>query len=218
MIKKVLIAEDIDTINIGVANIMSDLGIPEITAVQFAQDALPKIKKALAEDAPFELLITDLSFVATRSENGPADGEELIAAVRQIQPNIKILVYSIEGRPHKIRSLFDKYKIDGFIMKGMESIPELQRAIHALENGEAIVPPAIFNNKQLLSITDYDIAILKLLAEGLTQDEIAVSFRAQSISPASKSSVEKHISMMRDHLRASNNVQIVAIAKDFGLI
>jgi len=218
MFKKVLIAEDIDTINFGVAQIIAELQIPEITTVQFCQDAIPKIRKAQAENDPFELLITDLSFVAARPGEGPKSGEELISAVRQIQPSIKIIVYSIEGRPFKIKSLFEKYHIDGFIMKGMESIPELKKAVLASYENQPIPLPGILGNKQLLSITDYDIAILKLLAEGLTQDEIAVNFRKSGVVPSSKSSVEKHISAMRDHLRASNNVQVVAIAKDFGLI
>lgn len=218
MFKKVLIAEDIDTMNFGVEKIVADLDIAEIATAQFCQDALLKIKKALAENAPFELLITDLSFVASRTGTGPANGEELIAAVRQIQPDIKIIVYSIEGRSFKIKSLFDKYRIDGFVMKGMDSISELKKAIGSLCQGKSIPLPAILNNRQLLSITEYDIAILKLLAEGLTQDEIAVSFRNSGVAPCSKSSIEKHISAMRDHLRASNNVHVVAIAKDFGLI
>ena len=218
MFKKVLVAEDIDSINLGISQIISDLEIPSITTVQFCQDAILKIKKAQVENEPFELLITDLSFIAARPGEGPKDGEELIASVRQMQPGLKIIVYSIEGRPFKIRSLFDKYNIDGFIMKGMESISELKKAVLAVYEGKSIALPIILNNKQLLSITDYDIAILKLLAQGLTQDEIAASFQEQGISPSSKSSVEKHISTMRDHLRASNNVHVVAIAKDFGLI
>lgn len=217
MFKKVLIAEDIDSINLGVAKIAADLNIPHITTVQFCQDALLKIKKAQADNDAFELLITDLSFMGARS-GGPKDGEELVAMAREIQPAIKIIVYSIEGRPFRIRSLFDKYRIDGFVIKGMDSVPELRKTIVALAEGKLMGVPATLGNQPLLSLTDYDIAILKMLAQGKTQEEIAVSFKDNGIAPSSKSSVEKHISIMRDHLRANNNVQVVAIAKDFGLI
>ena len=49
MFRKVLIAEDIDSINIAVIQAMKDLRITQIEHAKYCDDALLKIKKALLD-------------------------------------------------------------------------------------------------------------------------------------------------------------------------
>ena len=65
MFQKVLIAEDLDSINLAIAHVVNELAIAEIHHVKYCDDALPKIKRALADGKPFDLLISDLSFKDT---------------------------------------------------------------------------------------------------------------------------------------------------------
>ena len=60
MFKKVLIAEDMDFINSGIKVEMSKLGIEHIDYVQYCDEALLKLKSASLNNAPFDLLISDL--------------------------------------------------------------------------------------------------------------------------------------------------------------
>ena len=181
MFKKVIVSEDLDSINIAVIQAMEALSIPEIQHAKYCDDTYLKIKKAQAENQPFELLITDLSYKADHRENKLNSGEELIAAVKKAQPNIKIIVYSIEDKSYRVKSLFDTFGIDGYIMKGRNSIPELQKAIHAIyKTDEKILSPELSHvlmDKSLLEIETYDIELLKLLSKGLILDEIGMQFK-----------------------------------------
>ncbi|HOD09820.1 MAG TPA: response regulator, partial [Flavobacterium sp.] len=86
MYKKVLIAEDFDSINIAVKQTLENLGVQEIDYAKYCDDAILKLKKALQDNQPFDLLISDLSFVEDYREVTIASGEELIQAIKEIQP------------------------------------------------------------------------------------------------------------------------------------
>ena len=65
---------------------------------------------------------------------------------------------------------------------------------------------------------DYDITLLSLLATGISQHQISDELRKMNVSPHSVSSVEKRLNRLKNILGAANNVQLVLIAKDLGLI
>jgi len=62
MFKKILIAEDQQVMNLGIANTIKELDIPHFDFVTYCDTAISKIKKAAVESMPYDLLITDLSF------------------------------------------------------------------------------------------------------------------------------------------------------------
>lgn len=222
MFKKVIVSEDFDSINIAVVQALESLSIAEIQHAKYCDDTFLKIKKAQTENEPFDLLITDLSYKADHRENKLNSGEELIAAVRKIQPNIKIIAYSIEDKSYRIKSLFDTLGIDGYIMKGRNSIPELQKAIQSIyQSNEKILSSElshVLNDKSLLEIETYDIELLKLLSRGLILDEIANQFKNSKIIPNGTSSIEKRINRLKIYFKANNNVHLIAMAKDLGLV
>ena len=63
MFQKVLIAEDIDIINSGLLSTLKEVNIHNVTHVSYCDEALLKLRKAFLDDDPFELLISDLSFI-----------------------------------------------------------------------------------------------------------------------------------------------------------
>lgn len=62
MFHKVLIAEDLDSISIAVVQALEEISILEINHAKYCDDAFLKIKKALHDNQPYDLLISDLSF------------------------------------------------------------------------------------------------------------------------------------------------------------
>jgi len=222
MFKKVLVAEDLDTISIAVIQALEDLKIAVIDHVKYCDDALLKIKKALKEDESYDLIITDLSFKSDSRTVKLSNGEELIEAVNKIDPEIKKIVFSIEDKSYRIKTLFNDFGINAYVSKGRNSINELKKAIEkTYRSEEKILSSDLsfnFNDKKLLEIESYDISILKLLAQGYTLDQISNEFKAKSITPNGTSSIEKRINKLKIYFKANNNVHLIAIAKDFGLI
>lgn len=222
MFSKVLLAEDIDSINIAVANTLDELNILEKDGVKYCDIALLKIKKALQDNNPYQLLITDLSFKEDSNTNNLNSGEELITAVRQIQPTIKVIVLSVEEKTYRIKSLFEHLHIDGFILKGRNSMPELKKAIQYVYDGNTnyIAPNLSFilQDKTVHEIDNYDIQLIEQLSYGIAQEKMDLKFKELGIEPNSKSTIEKRIGKLKDYFKANNTVHLIAIAKDLGLI
>ena len=222
MFKKVLVAEDLDSISITVIQVLEDLKIPFIDHVKYCDDALIKIKKGIIDNQPYDLLISDLSFKADHREINLSSGEELIGAVNEFQPSIKKIVFSIEDKSYRIKSLFNDYGINAYVTKGRNSISELKKAVErAYKNEEKILSSDLafnFNDKTLIEIESYDISILKLLAQGYTLENISNEFKVSAIAPNGTSSLEKRINKLKIYFKANNNVHLIALAKDFGLV
>ena len=221
MFKKVLVSDDLDCINQGVISVLSTLNIENITQVAYCDDAFLQIEKAIWDNTPFELLITDLSFVADHREQKYPSGEVLISALKQKHPQLKIIAYSVEDKLQKVRTLMSDHNLDAYVCKGRHGLEQLTLAIQDVFNGKNYLSPQVQNalNKKLsVEISDYDIEILKLLSLGLSQKEISVSFTENNLTPFSLSSIEKKISKLCDHFKANNTTHLVAIVKDLGLI
>jgi two-component system capsular synthesis response regulator RcsB len=222
MFNKALVVEDFDSVSTTMINAVKELSIPEILLAKYCDEAYLKIRKALLNKEPFDLLICDLSFKNDFRKNKLNTGEELIAAIRKVQPDIKIIVFSVEDKSFKIKSLFSDYGINAYISKGRNSIPELQKAILGIYNVNTTILSTelsnILSNKSLLEIEEYDIELLKLIAQGLMMVKISSEFKNKGIIPNGISSIEKRINRLKTYFKARNNVHLIAIAKDLGLI
>jgi two-component system capsular synthesis response regulator RcsB len=222
MFTKVLIADDIDFNDLGASQILNELDVHEIQYAKYCDEALLKVKKANLDGAPFQLLISDLSFKEDHQLNKLNSGEELIAAVKKECPNIKIIVFSIEDRAHRIKLLFDALHIDGYVLKGRNTIYELKRAIQKAYNEEQdnISPELLYLLQDMTTteINNYDVQLIKYLSKGISQENMETVFKEEGISPNSKSSIEKHINKLKIYFKANNTVHLVSIAKDLGII
>lgn len=222
MFNKVLIAEDLDTISIGVIQALEEISVIEIHHSKYCDDAFLKIKKAIYDNAPYDLLISDLSFKPDHRQNRLTSGEELIEAIKKVQPNIKTVVFSIEDKSFRIKSLFKNQGINAYVSKGRDSIPELKKAIQRIYNNKEIELSSeieyALRDKSLFEIEAYDITLLKSLAKGFTLDDISKEFKDSGIIPNGNSSLEKRINKLKIYFKASNNVHLIAITKDLGLV
>ncbi|RZM30451.1 MAG: response regulator, partial [Pedobacter sp.] len=111
MFKRVLINEDHESANISVRQTLGELGITGIGYTYYCDDAYTQIKKSLQDEQPFELLITDLSFEEDHRAQRITDGIELIRLVRELNPGLKVLVFSAENKAAAIDLLFKQLNI-----------------------------------------------------------------------------------------------------------
>lgn len=222
MFKKVIIAEDLDAISLGIEQVLKDLDIVDFQHSKYCDEAFLKIRSAITKNEPYDLLISDLSFKTDHREVKITNGDELVQKVRELQPDIKIIAYSVEDKNYRIKSLFDHAEIDAFVLKGLNSIEELKKAIHITStSNQKFISPEVasaLQEKNNFEIDDLDIQILKHLSSGTPQDEIIQIFKELGIKPNSKSAMEKRLSKLKDFFKANNTVQLVFIAKDMGII
>ncbi|MBY0487518.1 MAG: response regulator [Flavobacteriaceae bacterium] len=221
MFKKVIIAEDFDSINLAVMQVLSELGVTQIHHAKYCDDAQLKIKKANLDNQPFDLLISDLSFRADHRKVELVGGDDLIKWVREVQPDLKIIVHSVEDKTFHIKSLFENQNIDGFVIKGRRSIKQLKTAINTLflNDNKYISPEVdyILQDKTINEIDDYDIELIKQLSLGVPQEKMDIKFKELGITPNSKSTIEKRIGKLKDYFKANNTVHLISIAKDLGI-
>ncbi|TXF78998.1 response regulator transcription factor [Chryseobacterium sp.] len=220
MFKKIITAEDHEIENLGLINTLRGLQIQDYEFVSYCDEAYNKIKQGVAENNPYELLITDLGFVADHRNQVINTGQELIRAVRLLQPHLKIIVFSIEKKPMIIDDLFKNFDVNGFVSKGRNDGKELATVIKKVFAGETVIPQeivsAIRNNSQ--AVTDYDIYLLKRLSQGWRQKEIEIDFKEKQIKPDSQSAIEKRLNELRETLDAKNNIEMIVMCKDLGIL
>tara|TARA_R110002049_G_scaffold993_11_gene7242 strand:+ start:26633 stop:27298 length:666 start_codon:yes stop_codon:yes gene_type:complete len=221
MFKKVLVVDDHGVVNQGVLKVLNVMGIDNVHKAQYCDKAALKIKKAILDKQPFDLLITDLSFKKDHRDCTLNSGEELIAALREMGTEIQIIVHSMDDRLQKVRSLVQKLNIDAFVCKGRNGASELQQAIACIAHKKRFLSPQVanaLNAKIEMEIDDYDIELIKQLSLGFSQADISNEFQKSNITPHSLSSIEKKINKLKDLFKANNAVHLVAIMKDLGLI
>jgi two-component system, NarL family, captular synthesis response regulator RcsB len=132
MKKRVLVVMDFESQNIFVNKIIENKLSFHAIAANNCDDAYLKIKEAIHKKTPYDLLISDLNFYDEDLEIKLKSGEELIAITREIQPDIKIIVFSGDVKHLRKKSLFKDHNIDAFITKGGEGGINLEKSIRAI--------------------------------------------------------------------------------------
>lgn len=221
MFKKVLIAEDHEITNISVRKTLEELGVTDARYVYYCDDALSWINNALRNGEPYELLITDLSFEEDSYAQRLRSGEELIRAVKGVQPDLKIIVFSAEGRSTVVDTLFKTLPIDGYVRKARRDAQHLKQALQAAYQHQRYLSPDLkqaVRESNTYEFSEFDISIISLLSQGLLQKDIPIYLQQKSIKPSSLSSIEKRLNAMKEAFDFSKNEQLVAYCKDIGLI
>lgn len=217
MFNQVLIAEDQQSTNFWVQQTLKDLEIMNVKYAYYCDDALLRLKNGMRDGAPFDLLITDLSFVDDGREQKLSDGAELIRAAREQQPDLKVLVFSAEPSAAVVNGLFQELAIDGYVHKGRTDTLDLKAALDSIHKGRKYIPAAFLQavrNKNVFKFSNYDIAIIGQLAQGTFQKKIPVYLEEQGMKPTSLSSIEKRLNQIKESLGFTKNEQLIAYCKD----
>lgn len=221
MFNKILIAEDHESSNFSVQRVLEELRIPNVDYVYYCDDALANIKKALENELPYDLLITDLSFEEDHRTQLIKNGRELIKCCRDICPELNIIVFSGEHRVGVIDLLFKELNINAYVKKARSDSSELKKAIETVYNGNSYISHNMkfpIKSANTLEFSNFDITLLKLLSDGILQKNIPKKLQEQNIYPNSLSSVEKRINMMKLSLAAANTEELIAFGKNIGII
>ena len=221
MIDKVIIAEDHESANLSVQKTLEELRIPQIDYAFYCDDALNKIQVAKQQGAPYDLLITDLYFEDDGTLQKIGGGFDLIRAVRAIQPDIMVLIFSAEHRPATIDMLFKNYEVDAYVRKARHDAKELKLAIEALCNQQTYYPRALaqlVKQSNSYEFTEFDINVIRLISQGYQQNEIPGYLSQHNIKPCSLSMIEKRLRQIRDELSFSKNEQLVLFCKETGIL
>jgi DNA-binding NarL/FixJ family response regulator len=221
MIKKVLIAEDHESSNISIQKTLEEMGIPDPDYVYYCDDALIRVQKACVAGNSYDLLITDLYFDPDHLEQQISGGAALIAAARDAQPDLHVLVFSAEGKTSVIQDLYDRSKIDGYVRKGRNDAKELKAAIAQIAENKTYFPRFFVSATRTGNVHDFtpfDTKIITMMATGFRQKEIAAYLKKNKIKPSGLSSIEKRLNIIGEALNFSNNEQMVAYCKEMGIV
>jgi len=217
---KVFVSEDIDSNNLGIVTTIRQFGISEIGHSQFCDDTLWKIRNTALNGDPYQLLISDLSY-EDGGNSKISSGQELIAEVKKVVPNIKIIVFSQFDQQSIIKPLLEEQNIDGYVCKGINGLKELKKGIESVAEDKKYTCPvatASLRKQNIVQLTNFQQQLLMLLAEGNKQSQISEIFIEKNVEPNSVRSIETNISKLKDAFNAATTTQLVYLASNFGLI
>ena len=207
---RVLIVDDHAIVRKGIRALLSESGGFEIVAeVANGQEAVLR-----AEETQPDVILMDLLMPGM-------DGIEATRQITDRQPGARILVLTSFAADNK---LFPAIKAGamGYLLKD-SSPEELVRAIHQVHRGEAALHPTIA--RKLLqeiaqpvdpqptpeALTVRELAVLRLIAQGLSNQEIAGELAV------SESTVRAHVSRILGKLHLASRTQAALYAVREGL-
>lgn len=211
--KKILIAEDHEMIRDGLSLIIES--VPHYEIVGVTSDGLETV--AAVKSLKPDLVMMDLSMPKM-------NGLEATREIKQLPFEVKVLVLTVHQDVEYVSEAF-RIGADGYILK-RSSKEELLSALESVFSGEQFVSPMIDYNIEeqsddlpsseklttWQSTTPRERQILKLIAEGYTNNEIA------DMLFISVKTVETHRSNLMKKIGAHNASELTAYAMRRGLV
>jgi hypothetical protein len=116
---------------------------------------------------------------------------------------------------------FKNNEIDGLVRKARRDGQHLREALQAVDQNRTYQSPdskKFIQEQNSHEFTQFDLHIIKLLYEGVSQKEMPEYLQQRDIRPSSLSSIEKRLNLMKDVLGFIKNEQLVAHCKELGFI
>ena len=202
---KILIADDHLMIREGLKQLLELDG--DIKVISEASDGLECLD--LLNHIRPDVLLLDINMPKM-------NGLEVLQEIRKQKMNIKVLVLTIHNEVEYLLRAVD-IGINGYILKDSES-SVLKKAIFAVHNGETYIQPSLsplLNSKmidrdvdkeKIKSLTRRELDVLKLLAEGLFNKEIAFKL------DISERTVKNHVSNIFKKIDVADRTQAAVFA------
>ena len=202
---KILIADDHLMVREGLIQLLELDG--DIKVISEASDGLECLD--LLNHIRPDVLLLDINMPKM-------NGLEVLQEIRKQKMNIKVLVLTIHNEVEYLLRAVD-IGINGYILKDSES-SVLKKAIFAVHNGETYIQPSLsplLNSKmidrdvdkeKIKSLTRRELDVLKLLAEGLFNKEIAFKL------DISERTVKNHVSNIFKKIDVADRTQAAVFA------
>lgn len=208
---RVLLVDDQDLLRAGYRMILS--GEPDIEIVGEAADGAEAV--SLARAATPDVVVMDVRMPRM-------DGIEATRRMlREPVPPAVIVLTTFDLDEYVIEAL--RAGASGFLLKDLNAA-HLAEAVRTVHRGEALLAPSATRRlldrfvaqepsrpDLLVDLTDRERDVLRLLAEGATNGEIAGALRI------AEGTVKTHVGRLLEKLRARDRVQLVLIAHRAGL-
>lgn len=213
---KVLIADDQELIRHSLKIILENA--PDIQVIDSVGDGKSVIR-SIRKEKP-DVILMDIRMPEM-------DGVQCTKIVKENYPNIKIIILtSFDDDEYILSALRDG--ASGYLLKGI-TIDELVEAIHKVHSGSAMINPNIAhkfielysemakNNqfiqvekKAINDVTDYEWNVIKYVAKGLSNKEIAVKLKL------SAGTVRNYLSNALNKLNLRDRTQLAIWAVQTG--
>lgn len=206
-----LLCDDHPVVRDGLAAILSTQ--PDFEVIGEASTGTEAVQKAIALKP--DVILLDL-------EMPELDGAEALKQIRIAQPEARAIVFTAFDTDERIVSAVQA-GAHGYLLKGVPR-EELFKAIRVVSEGGSLLQPIIAS--KLLNhvrarhdeanepepLTDREMEVLRLLAQGKSNKEIAATL------VISERTVKFHVSSIMGKLGASNRTEAVSIAAGRGLV
>jgi two-component system, NarL family, nitrate/nitrite response regulator NarL len=152
-------------------------------------------------------------------------GLEATRAILAEQPNLQIIFLTVHDNDERLIAAM-RAGAKGYLLKNL-SVNKLLASLRALERGEAAIsrtmmarileefaistPPASTSPSPLIGLTSREIEVLKELADGITNQEIAARLYI------SENTVKNHIHNILEKLNLNNRREAIEFARKHGL-
>lgn len=163
---KILLVDDQAILMDGIANLLSKSAYEVVEKAHSVDEALKYFN-----ETEFDILIADYNII---DDNGLI----LIRKVKQIYPNLKIIVLSMHDETHLVEEIL-KDKINGQVID-KNAHHDLVEALNQIEKGKIqinkkinnIINHALKQGEESIKLTEKEDAVLKLIAINYTKKEI----------------------------------------------
>lgn len=194
-----LLADDHPALTIAISGFLSENGFEVVGPVSDGRRAV-----VLAAETTPELALVDLRMPRLA-------GIDLIHALHEVSPETRIAVYTADADERIAREVLAA----GAVALVLKEAPlaDLARALEAALAGSSYLDPAVVNRPtQGAKLTQRELDVLALLAEGLQHEEIGRRLGIGS------ETVRTHLRKASNRLDAATRTQAVATALRLGLI
>jgi two-component system, NarL family, response regulator len=201
---RVLVVDDHKVVRVGLRAMISHE--PDMEVVAEAEDG-PSALAAHAAHKP------DISLIDLRLPD--TSGAELITTIRQTEPQAKfIILTSYDADEDVFRAI--QAGAQGYLLKG--TFPEgiLEEAIRTVHAGQRVIPPVIAerlaNRISVPALTPREIAVLELVAKGLSNREIGAALCTKP------GTVKAHLEHVYTKLGVGDRTAAALVAIQRGLV
>lgn len=208
---RILVADDHPVVREGLITILSTQ--PDFDVVGEAGTGVEVV--AQVEALKPDVLLLDLAMPEL-------DGVETLERLREVSPEVRAIVFTAFDTDERILSAMQA-GAQGYLLKGVPR-EELFNAVRVVHAGGSLLQPVVASKllrqvsrqnqtmNEIESLTPRELEVLRLVAQGLQNKEIAAEL------VISERTVKFHVSSIMGKLGAGNRTEAVALAAQQGLI